>query len=148
MEKNNSHRGSLQVNVESNVKNAQTLNSGEVSILFEEVHRDGAGAPLKVPNLFTIAIPVFYGGELYRIAARLRYRVSNAKITWSYQARPPGSRLRRRAAGHHRQSQYRDEPAALPRRTGSELRELKELCWRMPARRTVTAPLGRVDASP
>jgi uncharacterized protein YfdQ (DUF2303 family) len=76
---------SLQVNVESVVKNAQTLNSGEVSIIFEEVHKDGAGAPLRVPNLFTIAIPVFYGGELYRIAARLRYRVNNAKISWSYQ---------------------------------------------------------------
>lgn len=76
---------SLQVNVESVVKNAQTLNSGEVSIIFEEVHKDGAGAPLRVPNLFTIAIPVFYGGVLYRIAARLRYRVNNAKISWSYQ---------------------------------------------------------------
>lgn len=76
---------SLQVNVESVVKNAQTLNSGEVSIIFEEVHKDGAGAPLRVPNLFTIAIPVFYGGELYRIAARLRYRVNNARISWSYQ---------------------------------------------------------------
>lgn len=76
---------SLQINVESVVKNAQTLNSGEVSIIFEEIHRDGAGAPLKVPTLFTIAVPVFYAGELYRIAARLRYRVAGGKITWSYQ---------------------------------------------------------------
>jgi uncharacterized protein YfdQ (DUF2303 family) len=75
----------LQVNVESVVRNAQTLNSGELSIIYEEVHTDGAGQPLKVPTLFTIAIPVFYAGELYRIAARLRYRVNTGKITWSYQ---------------------------------------------------------------
>jgi uncharacterized protein YfdQ (DUF2303 family) len=75
----------LQVNVESVVKNAQTLNSGELSIIYEEIHTDGAGQPLKVPTLFTICIPVFYAGQLYRIAARLRYRVANGKITWSYQ---------------------------------------------------------------
>jgi uncharacterized protein YfdQ (DUF2303 family) len=75
----------LQVNVESVVKNAQTLNSGEVSILYEETHKDGAGQPLKVPTLFTIAIPVFYAGQLYRLAARLRYRVGGGKITWFYQ---------------------------------------------------------------
>lgn len=76
---------SLQVNVESVVKNAQTLSSGEVSIIFEEIHKDGAGSPLKVPTLFTIAIPAFYAGDLYRIAARLRYKVSNGKIAWLYQ---------------------------------------------------------------
>lgn len=76
---------SLQVNVESVVKNAQTLNSGELSIIYDEVHKDGAGEPLRVPTLFTIAIPAFYVGDLYRIAARLRYRVSGGKISWSYQ---------------------------------------------------------------
>lgn len=76
---------SLTINVESVVKNAQTLNSGEVSIIFEEIHKDGAGEPLKVPTLFTIAIPVFYAGDLYRIAARLRYRRNGGTISWSYQ---------------------------------------------------------------
>jgi len=75
----------LQINVESVVKNAQVLNSGELSIVYEEVHRDGAGEPLKVPTLFRIAIPVFYAGELYGITARLRYRQNAGKITWWYQ---------------------------------------------------------------
>lgn len=78
---------SLNVNVESRVKNAQTLSTGEVSIIYEQTHnaQDGAGQPLKIPTLFTIAVPVFYAGDLYRIAARLRYRVSGGNITWQYQ---------------------------------------------------------------
>lgn len=75
----------LQVNIASKVRNDQTLSSGEVSIVYEEVHQDGAGQPLKIPTLFTIAIPVFYAGELYRIAARLRYRVRDGVISWFYQ---------------------------------------------------------------
>lgn len=76
---------SLSINVEAKVKNAKTLSSGEVSIVYEETHRDGEGQPLKVPTLFTIAIPVFYAGDLYRIAARLRYRVNGGTILWTYQ---------------------------------------------------------------
>jgi len=76
---------SLQVNVETTVKNAQTLNSGEVSVIYDEIHKDGAGQPLRVPTLFQICIPVFYSGDLYRIPARLRYRLNSGKITWSYQ---------------------------------------------------------------
>lgn len=76
---------SLSINVEARVKNAQTLSTGEVSIVYEETHKDGTGQPLKVPTLFTVALPVFYAGDLYRIAARLRYRVSGGTITWTYQ---------------------------------------------------------------
>lgn len=80
---------SLQVNIASTVKNAQTLSSGEISIIHEVTHQDGAGQPLKVPNLFTIVLPVFYNGPLYRIAARLRYSVNNGRIQWMYElARP------------------------------------------------------------
>jgi uncharacterized protein YfdQ (DUF2303 family) len=79
----------LQVNVKSVVRNAQTLASGEASFVFEETHSDGTGAPLKVANLFTILIPVFFAGEAYRIPTRLRYRVNEGRISWMYQlARP------------------------------------------------------------
>lgn len=76
---------SLSINVDVKVKNAQTLSTGETSIVYEETHRDGAGQAIKAPNLFTIAIPVFYAGDLYRIAARLRYRVNGGTIVWTYQ---------------------------------------------------------------
>jgi uncharacterized protein YfdQ (DUF2303 family) len=74
----------LSVNVDVNVRHAVTLNTGAISVQYDETHKDGAGAPINIPNLFTIAIPVFYGGELYRVAARLRYRLSGGKLLWSY----------------------------------------------------------------
>jgi hypothetical protein len=43
------------------------------------------GSPLKIPNLALIAIPLFLGGVLYRIALRLRYRLDGSKVLWFYQ---------------------------------------------------------------
>jgi uncharacterized protein YfdQ (DUF2303 family) len=74
----------LQVNVDVNVRQAQTLSSGEINITYVEQHRDGEGAPIRVPNAFLIAIPVIQGGPAYQVLARLRYRVREGKITWSY----------------------------------------------------------------
>jgi hypothetical protein len=48
--------------------------TGEASVQFLTEHRDPDGAPLKLPNLFMIAIPVFEEGALYRLAVRFRYR--------------------------------------------------------------------------
>jgi uncharacterized protein YfdQ (DUF2303 family) len=74
----------LAVNVNSVVKNAQVLQSGEVSLQYEETHNDALGKPIQVPSLFVIGIPVFRFGEVYRIAVRLRYRLGRGAITWSY----------------------------------------------------------------
>ena len=75
----------LAVNVGIAVRNAVTLSTGEITVQYDEQHRDGGGAPIKVPNLFQIVIPVFYAGVAYRISARLRYRVNDGKINWHYQ---------------------------------------------------------------
>lgn len=74
----------LSINVETGIKQAVTLSTGEISVRYEETHKDGEGAPISVANLFQICVPVFYAGPLYRIAARLRYRLHAGKITWSY----------------------------------------------------------------
>ncbi len=74
----------LQINETSNVKSATNLNTGEVSIIYENEHKDVNGGPVKVPNMFFIAIPIFVAGEIYRIAVRLRYRVKSGQISWSY----------------------------------------------------------------
>jgi hypothetical protein len=80
----------LQVNVGLAIKNAVTLESGEVSIQYDEVHQDGSGQAIKIANLFVIQIPVFYGGPLYRIPVRLRYRaVQGRGLTWFYQLYRP-----------------------------------------------------------
>lgn len=53
-----------------------------MQLSYETEHRADAGAPLKVPSLFLLGIPVFDRGPLYRIPARLRYRLNGSKLTW------------------------------------------------------------------
>lgn len=73
----------LQVSSEVKVREAVTLSSGEIAVTYDEQHRDGAGKPLQIANLFVIAIPVFYAGPLYRIPVRLRYTLREGGIKWS-----------------------------------------------------------------
>lgn len=80
---------SMQISAQQTVKNAQNLSTGEISVQYEEVHGDGAGAPIKVPGLFLIVIPIFHAGQPYRLAARLRYRLAGGKIAWSYKLYRP-----------------------------------------------------------
>lgn len=79
----------LQVRVDSAVKIAVTLQSGEGSLVFEEAHKDGDGRPLKVPGLFVLDIAPFVRGETVRIPVRLRYRVSEGKVRWSFAMHRP-----------------------------------------------------------
>lgn len=72
----------LDINENAIVKNAVKLSSGEGEISFSTEHVDSDGKPVKVPGLFMIAIPVFKGGPLYRIACRLRYRAKGAISFW------------------------------------------------------------------
>ncbi len=51
---------------------------------FSEAHTDGAGVTLKIPGAFLIAIPVFRNGDCYQLGVKLRYRVSNGVVLWSF----------------------------------------------------------------
>lgn len=75
----------LQVNENAVVQEAVNLASGEGVVRFQAEHVDAQGAPLKVPSLFLIVIPVFRNGPLYRIAARLRYRKNGGRLTFWYE---------------------------------------------------------------
>ena len=79
----------MAVSVDLKVAGAANLQTGEARIQFEETHTDGVGAPLIVPSLFLIAIPVFKRGAPYRLACRLRYRVAGGKVVWFYQIYQP-----------------------------------------------------------
>lgn len=57
--------------------------TGEAEIQFLNEHKDADGAPLKVPNLIIIAIPVFRNGALYRMPVRFRYRKSGASVKFT-----------------------------------------------------------------
>ena len=74
----------LQINESAVVQEAVNLQSGEATIRFQAEHTDQNGAPLKVPSIFLIGIPVFNNGPLYRLAARLRYRKNAGKIVFWY----------------------------------------------------------------
>lgn len=74
----------LTINENAQVANHQNLATGEAEIRFKTEHTDAAGAPLAIPKLFIVTIPVFARGDLYRIAARLRYRVSQGRVSFSY----------------------------------------------------------------
>lgn len=75
----------LAVHADHAVKQAVTVQSGEVQVQFVETHSDSDGKPIKVPALFLIAIPVFLHGDLYRVAVRLRYRVREGRIFWHFE---------------------------------------------------------------
>lgn len=71
----------LDVYADTKVADRVNLQSGETSFTFEEKHR-GAPDAVVVPQLFLIAIPVFYLGDLYRVPVRLRYRLHEGKLLW------------------------------------------------------------------
>jgi len=72
----------MKVNENSKVRQAHNLSTGEGQVLFETDHTDEHGAPLRVPSMFLIAIPVFNNGPFYRVAARLRYRATGGLKFW------------------------------------------------------------------
>lgn len=75
----------IRVHEEQVVQQAQVLQTGEAQITFRAEHKDESGAPLKVPGLFLIAIPIFHLGARYQIAVRLRYRLSQGKLFWFFE---------------------------------------------------------------
>ncbi|NBJ13233.1 DUF2303 family protein [Microvirga sp. SYSU G3D207] len=99
----------LQVNVEAVVKSATTLQTGEGQIVWEEVHKDADGKPLKVPGIFLLSIAPFFMGEPVRIPVRLRYRKAGSRIVWFYQLYRPDQHITERV---------RDDLITVARQTG------------------------------
>lgn len=72
----------LYIYADSKVAERINLQSGETSVTFEEKHR-GAPDAVAVPQLFLVALPVFYLSDtLYRVPVRLRYRLADGKLLW------------------------------------------------------------------
>jgi uncharacterized protein YfdQ (DUF2303 family) len=74
----------LSVRVKQQVREARNLATGETQVVFASEHATDDGRPLVVPGAFVVGIPVFEHGALYALVARLRYRVAEGVITWSY----------------------------------------------------------------
>lgn len=72
----------LDLYADTKVAERINLQSGETSFTFEEKHR-GAPDAVVVPQLFLVALPVFYLSDtLYRVPVRLRYRLAEGKLLW------------------------------------------------------------------
>lgn len=72
----------LKMSETAEVTNAQNLASGEMEIVYRTEHRDAQGQPLRVPTLFLVGMPVFDGGDPYRLPIRLQYRRVEGKVFW------------------------------------------------------------------
>ena len=79
----------LAVHVGETVKQAVNLQTGEVQVVYQSQHSDGAGGTVKAPGWFLIAVPVFRNGPPYRLGVRLRYRAGGGKISWFVQLWQP-----------------------------------------------------------
>lgn len=76
----------LQVNESAVIKEARNLSTGEAEFTFDTTHTGADGKPLKMPNLFVIAIPVFARSTVsYRLLARLRYRKTASGLVFFYE---------------------------------------------------------------
>jgi uncharacterized protein YfdQ (DUF2303 family) len=76
----------MALTIESAVKDVRVLQSGEMEVSYEEVHKDGRGEKLVVPGLFIVSIPLFIGSEPSRLIARLRYRKTDGRrLVWLFQ---------------------------------------------------------------
>ncbi|CAB4137812.1 Protein of unkown function DUF2303 [uncultured Caudovirales phage] len=74
----------LKININKAFKEAINRTTGESDLVFVEEHKNEAGQPLRVPGLFRIGIPVFFGEAAYPITVQLRYRPGEGGIKWTY----------------------------------------------------------------
>jgi hypothetical protein len=60
------------------------LQSGEVTMQYSQEHTGAGGRPVKIPALFYIRIPVFFGQDPVLIGVKLRYRTGGGSLSWCY----------------------------------------------------------------
>lgn len=60
------------------------LQSGEAKMQYSQEHQGAGGHPVKLPSLFYIRIPVFFGQKPVLIGVKLRYRAGGGSVAWAY----------------------------------------------------------------
>jgi hypothetical protein len=73
----------------SNITTTLNRDTGESSIQFLNQHQQPDGAPLQIPNVFMVAIPVFQNGAHYRIPVRFRYRKAGPAVKFIFTLHNP-----------------------------------------------------------
>ncbi len=74
----------LKIFSDSKIETKIDLQSGETVMQYSEEHTGPSGRPVKIPSLFYIRIPVFFGQPPVLIGVKLRYRAGRGSIVWSY----------------------------------------------------------------
>ena len=75
----------LQIFENSVVREATKIASGETVLEFSSEHVDQAGQKISIPSTFVLGIPVFKGGAVYQVLARLRYRKAGSQIVFWFE---------------------------------------------------------------
>ncbi|MBN3848181.1 DUF2303 family protein [Paraburkholderia sp. Ac-20342] len=75
----------FEANQDSRFKSAVRLQNGGINLSFVQDDDDGTLAQMKLFERFSIGIPVFRNGDAYRVDARLRYRVRDQKLTFTFE---------------------------------------------------------------
>ncbi len=73
----------FQVNETANLATSLNPDTGESTIQFLNEHQAPDGSPVRIPNLFLVAIPVFDNGALYRLPVRFRYRKAGSDLRFT-----------------------------------------------------------------
>lgn len=80
----------LQAKKAVNFSSAIRLSNGEQQFTYAEtIDGSSAKGTIKVPEEFTLGIPVFLGGVLYEVRARLRYRIHEGQLQLWYELYRP-----------------------------------------------------------
>ncbi|WP_010322997.1 DUF2303 family protein [Marinobacterium stanieri] len=61
----------------------QNLSNGDIQFTYNETTNGSAGN-IEIPQEFVLGIPVYEGGAKYEVIARLRYRISEGKLSMWY----------------------------------------------------------------
>lgn len=84
----------FQVHESGHMKVTTNRDTGETQVQFLDEHQGPDGQPLRLPNLFMVAIPVFEEGALYRLAVRFRYRKAGQDVKFFATLYNPDAALR------------------------------------------------------
>lgn len=78
---------SLQANTDVKFRSAVRLDNGQVQFAYNEVVNGQAGetGQLAIPQIITLGLRPFVGGPAYRVEARFRYRIKDAKLVMRYE---------------------------------------------------------------
>lgn len=75
----------MRIKQNTEVTNAQILDTGEVELVYKTELTDATNQPLRVPNCFSVVAPVFEGDDPYRLWIRLTFRHEDGQVIWTLQ---------------------------------------------------------------